>query len=153
MKFTIKRERFEDIMHELPWLFAQQYGELVLDKDGLRDDPDYARYLGLEKLEVLHCITVRHEEKLVGYFFNMVVFHLHHKGLKTSCSDLLYILPEYRKGTGMGLALLNEGIRQMKKLGVQKMYVGSKKDTRLSKLLNHMGFTTIEENHSLWIGE
>lgn len=151
--YTIQVEKFADIMEELPWLFARQYGELVIDKDNLREDPDYARYLKLEELEVLHCITVRYNKALVGYFFNMVVYHLHHKGLKTCSSDHLYVLPGHRKGSGIGLALIEAGKNEMKKLGVQKMYVVAKRGTRLNKLLGLLGFRSIEETHSLWIGE
>lgn len=153
MSLTVQKEKFEDIMEELPWLFARQYGELVLDKDGQAANADYDRYIGLEKLGVLHCLTARDDKKLVGYFFNMVVYHLHHKGMKMSATDLLYVLPGYRHGTGLGLKLIKAGIKEMKNLGVDKMYITAKKDTRLTKVLQHMGFRGIEENYSMWIGD
>jgi hypothetical protein len=152
--YTIQQEKFADIMHELPWLFARQYGELIIDKDGLDSDVDYQRYVKLEELEVLHCLTVRNADKgLIGYFFNMVVSHLHHKGLKACSSDMIYVLPGYRKGTGMGLALLKAGIKEMKRLGVQKMYIAAKTGSRFNRLLKQFGFRAIEETYSLWIGE
>ena len=151
--YSIQVEKFADIMDELPWLFARQYGDLVLDKDGLREDPDYQRYLGLEELGVLHCLTARYNGILIGYFFNMVVFHLHHKGIKTCSSDLIYVLPNHRKGSGVGLELLKRGITEMKKLGVGKMYVVAKTGTKLGTLLKHIGFRAIEENYSMWIGD
>lgn len=151
--FTIQVEKFSDIMLELPGMFAEQYGELVADKDGLKEDPDYARYVGLENLGVLHCVTARAYGNLVGYFINMVVYHLHHKGLKTSTSELLYVLPQYRKGTGIGLALIQNTLAELEKMGVQKVYVIAKKGTKLSKVLNKLDFRHIEEVYSLWLGE
>jgi GNAT superfamily N-acetyltransferase len=150
--YTIQREKFADIMDELPWLFARQYGEVILDKDGLQDDVDYNRYVKLEELGILHCLTVRCNGVLVGYFFNMIIYHLHHKGIKTCSSDMIYILPGHRKG-GVGLWLLRMGISEMKKLGVQKMYIGAKIGTRFGKLLKKLDFCAIEETHSKWIGE
>jgi hypothetical protein len=152
-KFKIQVEKFSDIMVELPELFSEQYSELVVDKDGLTDDADYQRYVGLEKLQVLHCITARHNGKLIGYFFNMVVYHLQHRGMKTSMSDLIYILPEYRKGTGVGLSLLRAGVTEMRKLGVKKMYVTAKINTALGVVLNKLKFRMIEVVFSRWIGE
>jgi GNAT superfamily N-acetyltransferase len=151
--FTVQSEKFAEIRDELPELFARQYGELVTDKDGLYENPDYQRYFELERLGVLYCLTARKGPILIGYFFNMVSYHLHHKGLKTSMSDLVYVLPEYRNGTGVGLELMQAGMSQMKQLGVNKMYLVTKNDTRMAQLAGHLGFRPIEEVHSLWIGD
>lgn len=153
MTFVIQRESFVDIMYELPDLFAAQYEEAVTDKDGLVESADYDRYCKLEDLNVLHCLTARVQGELVGYFINMVVYHLHHKGVKTSSSDLIYVLPEWRKGSGIGLALLTTGIDEMRKLGVRKMYVVAKKNTGLCRILKRFKFRATEETHSLFIGE
>lgn len=152
MKASIQREKFCDIMGELPGLFQKHYDEANLDKDGLNQDADYERYIGLENLGVLHCMTARDGDKLVGYLFNMVVYHLHHKGVKTAAADLVYVLPEYRKNTGIGLALVKAAIQEMKSLGVEKIYMAAKKNTSFSSMLVRLGFRHIEDNFSMRIG-
>lgn len=150
---TVQRERFVDIQEELPQLFAVQYDEVITDKDGLKDNVDYATYRRLEELNTLYCLTARSDKKLVGYFFLMVTFHLHHTGLKTASSDMIFVHPDYRKGTGAGARILRKGIQDMQNLGVRKLYIGAKTGTGLATILERMKFRHIEDIFSLRLGE
>lgn len=152
MNVIIQREKFIDIEGELPALFARHYDEMPFDKSADLD-MDYSRYEKLEDLNVLHCLTARIEGEIVGYFFNMVVPHLHHKGVIMSASDIVFVLPENRNGTGAGLKLIKRGIEEMKALGVKKINMAARVGTQLNKLLPLLGFEHIENNYLLTIGE
>lgn len=152
-KPAIQQERVTDIAQELIPLFDAHYEEASTDKDGLVADADWNQYFALERAGMLHCLTVRDGDKLIGYFINIFQFNLHHAGVPTSISDLIYISPEYRKGTRLGEELLARGEEEMKAAGVKKMLLITKHEIMAGLLAQRKGFRSIEIVHSKWLGD
>lgn len=101
-----------------------------MDQAAIPLDPAWHWYVDMELSGCYHMMTVRDEGILVGYYGAIVKPHLHYKTSLTAWSDILYILPEYRK-TGWGLAgtgyrLICEAEKMLKDLGVQKSYLMTK---------------------------
>ena len=143
MALTYQRERLVEIIHDLPALFAAHWVELG-SEDEL--EPDWVRYAGMDASGVLHCLTVRDEGKLVGYFFALITPSLHYKSLLTAYSDGFFLLPEYRKGMA-GVKLLTLAEKYLAELGVKTVYLVTRVGHGYGNLLTRLGFAPFEEIH------
>lgn len=151
MSLTYQKERFVDIMIELPPLFQKHWEEIAANKDVIKLDPAWDEYCELDRINRLHIITIRDGTKLVGYFFGLVKGHLHYKTSLTAWSDIFYLLPEYKKGLAAGVRLrrlIREAEKMFRVLKVQKVYMVTKKAHDLSRLLEREGYKFIELVHT-----
>jgi N-acetylglutamate synthase-like GNAT family acetyltransferase len=147
MVLTYKKERFEDIMGELPELFYAHWDEAESDKDQIPLEVDWLKYIKAEALGKLHIVAARAEGKLVGYVFLYVDTTSQNKRTIKAASDLVYISPEYRKGTE-GWKLIDEAKKMARDLGAKKLYIVHKSKSGLGPLLVRKGFNPEEETHS-----
>lgn len=101
---AVQVEKWSDVIGEMRPLFAEHFRELGVNQGRLAVRADEARYLELEKLGILFVITVRAEGRLVGYFTGFTMPHLHYLGAGPwAMTDMYYIQPEYRSGSGLKL--------------------------------------------------
>jgi Acetyltransferase (GNAT) family len=85
-------------------LFAQHFVELGVNQHRLAAIADEPRYAQLEKADILFVITVRADQKLVGYFVGFIMPHLHYMGAGPwAMTDMYFVKPEYRRGAGLKL--------------------------------------------------
>jgi GNAT superfamily N-acetyltransferase len=141
-------EDYRGIEGELRELYPAHWQEIALDHDVIPLDVDYSRYWGLAEAGVLHIVTARHADKIVGYHVSMIHPHLHYKSSLTCFSDVFYLKPEYRKGL-IGYRLLQFFRDSVKKRGVQKIYMSIKLDHDVGRLLERLGFNPIERVYSM----
>ena len=145
-------EEYEDILEELLELYPLHYNEVAMDKKEIPLDPDIDAYIALQNTGVLHILTVRDDEKLVGYHKSFICNHIHFNSTKVAYTDLYFLLPEYRKGfIGINLFKILEG--KMKELGVKKIYTMTKVKKDNSALFNRLGYTKAEYAYTKYIGE
>lgn len=124
-------------------MFLQHWKEIALDQSVIKLDPDWQRYCLMEVQNQLHIMTVREGTKLIGYYFAIVLPHLHYKSSYTAYSDIFYILPEYRRGLA-GYKLFRETEKMLKDLGVQKSYVMTKTHLPITMLMKRLKYRFIE---------
>lgn len=152
LRFPIQREWFADIMGELTPLFDAHWQESAEFNNGRKRDTDWDKYLMLESVGSLHCVTVRHEGQLIGYFFNFITPNLHDRTLLVSISDMIYVMPEFRGGTRIAENLIETTEALLRLEGVKKIHivlpVGG-----ISAYFRRKGFKHIEDGHSKWIGD
>lgn len=148
MALDIDRERFSDVMPELPELFVQHYYELAPDRDFSPLAPNWDKYLALEKAGTLHTLTVRSEGKLVGYAFLMCAYGLHFCSTPMAWVDVMYLKPECRKGFA-GVNIIKSIVHLARALGVKRLYIVTKAYHDLGKVFSRMGFTLEEHNYSI----
>lgn len=151
MSLTYQKERFADIMVELAPLFVWHWDEIASDKDVIPLDPAWDQYLILDDIDQLHIITARDGAELVGYFFAVVHPHLHYKTSLTAWSDIFYLLPRYKQGLAAGVRLrrlIREAEKMLRDLKVQKVYIVTKKQHDLSRLLDREGYRFVELVHT-----
>src|SRR6516165_1241323 len=86
IRFTV--ERFESVMPELPPLFYEHWVEVAVDKDRIALDPDFNRYIALDRAGVLAMQTVRRDGQLKGYFISEVFPHLHYQRTLMAIQDI-----------------------------------------------------------------
>lgn len=149
---TFQKELFVDIQRELPDLFYPHWEEVALDKAYIFLNPDWDKYLFLEKIGTLHIIAARDNGKLIGYYFGLVQTHLHYAHSLTAHTDIFYLAPPYRKGY-IGVKLFTEAERMVRDLRAEKWYVASKlhatphgrrKTLNVKPIFDHLGFVQAE---------
>jgi len=148
---SYQKERFVDLLPELPEIFFRHWQEVALHKDQIRLRPNYDEYRRLEELGILHIITARERDKLAGYIFHMVHPHLHYVGSLTAFTDLLYLRKEYTRGMTAASRyrdLIRASEKMLRDLGVQRVYLMTKTHLDLTALFENMGFKLIEKNFS-----
>lgn len=137
------KEKFVDIMHELPALFIQHH-RIVQDPDYAELNIDWNKYIELEKLGLLHILTVRDGTTLVGYFFNVCMPHILYSNILHGFNDLYFLLPKYRKGFA-GISLIRENSKMLKALGAKKQVLSVNAGyAKIAKILIYLGFTPYE---------
>ena len=84
-----------------------------------RVNPDFDRYLLMEKNGRLHVVKARSWNKsLVGYSIHMVYNHLHYKHLLVAEDDVFYVAPTVR-GRGVARYMRAYACNTLKERGVQ----------------------------------
>lgn len=138
---TFQVEKFAPFFEEAQPLFARHHKELALNQDKIPMDLDAASYQRLEDAGSLFLLTARKDGELIGY---LVAFqmphHFHYKSSGPMClTDMYWIAPEHRKGTGA--KLFREFERHMRERGCVQIMTGCKKHQDHTRLLEALGWT------------
>lgn len=114
-------EHFTDMVDEIRPLHEAHFGEtevLYLDEPF---EPNYERYMTLEKSGDFVCFTVRVGGQMVAYIQYYLYDDLHARQAKNAREDAFYVHPSCR-GNGVGAQLLEYAEIALRRLGCQ--YVG-----------------------------
>ena len=122
-------------------IFKVHYVELALHKDAMPMGLDSAVYLDMERRGCLLVLTARRDGTLVGYYVAIVIAHHPHNkdGGKVSTCDMFYLLPTSRRG-GAGARLLMFAEKELKRCGVVKASMSTKKHFENGELLDALGW-------------
>lgn len=92
----LQREYLRDCLEEMKPLFSKHWLEVAAYQDKIGLDPDYDRYLALERADAIRCYTIREEGRIIGYWVFFLTPHLHYKSDKFAINDIVYVEPEWR---------------------------------------------------------
>jgi len=152
MKVTVETERWEDAQPGIAALCPRHWEEIALNKATIPLEPDWGRYQQLADLQMLETTTARNEAgDIVGYLIYIVAPHLHYKSSTTAMSDVLFLAPEYRRGT-LGLKLLSRAEDRLCERGVQRVIQNVKLHNDWGAILERMGYAPIERIYSKMLG-
>lgn len=143
----IKLEPALGIFDEIRGLLRLHWEEIALDKSAIQLAPRWEEYETLARSGILQTITVRDAGMLVGYAAFFVTPHLHYRDSLTAVSDIFFIKKEYRQGL-TGVRLFKVAEHELRKLGVQKMYVSCKLHLDLGPIFERLGFKPIERTYA-----
>ena len=149
---TAHIESFEENLEYLKPLLPIHYKELALNQDKVPLSPQFDKYVATEKQGGLIFVTLRSTGQMVGYFIGFIAPGLHYSTCLTCQMDIFYVLPEHR-GSGAGFQLFKFVEQQLKKRGVQRMFVGSKMHKDASWLFEKLNYTPVETYYSAWLGD
>lgn len=138
---------WQTFREEVKPLLPLHWQEIALDKESVPLDPDWDEYDRLAEMGRLHLLTVRDDDKLVGYYVGIVKPHLHYKSTLMAFNDVMYIKPEYRQGM-VGVRIFKEIERTLKDRGVQKMFMNTKEHHNFGVILERLGWHKAETNYS-----
>ena len=128
------------LLEQLKELLPRHYEELCPSKENLELAPDYDAYRRLFDCGMLRCITVHHDERLIGYIIFIVQPHLHYSKSKCAFEDVYWIDPDYRKGR-IGLKMFKFAEKVLKAIGVNRVILHTKVFQDHSTLFEYMGYT------------
>ena len=134
----------EDLYDECEPLFIKNKEEINNLNSSLKVNP--LEYVRAYRLGGFLFFSVREEGKIVGYSGYQISNHSQ-DGVKTASQHLLYILPEYRKGT-VGIKLIKFCEDQMKLKRIKRIFQHTSKFRDLSKLFQRLGYTECEITYS-----
>lgn len=149
---TAHIESFEENLEYLKPLLPIHYKELALNQDKVPLSPQFDKYVAAEQRGELIFVTLRSAGQMVGYFIGFIAPGLHYSTCLTCQMDIFYVLPEHR-GSGAGFQLFKFVEQQLKKRGVQRMFVGSKMHKDASWLFEKLNYTPVETYYSAWLGD
>jgi GNAT superfamily N-acetyltransferase len=140
-------EAFSEVIKEGEDLFHRHWEELALDKDEVPLAPNWGRYAELEAAGALSAVTARQNGKLVGYSFMFLFPGLHYKTCFEARMDIFWLAPEVRGRMG-GVRLFRAVEKELRRRGVQRVYVGSKLHQDVGRLFLALGYHPIETWYS-----
>ena len=149
---TYEVEEVANVLDEVKPLLEKHWNEIALHKDNIALKPDYDKYLLLDKMNMLQLVTARDDGKLIGYFVSFIQPHMHYKDNLFAMNDILYIDPEYRKGS-VGYKLFKHAEKFLKEVGVDVIMIHSKVKNDFKPLMDRLGFERVEYTYSKYIGD
>lgn len=137
------QERFSDVVADLPPLLEKHWQEIALNQDKIKLNPDWPRYESLDLSGNLAIFTVRDDGKLIGYFVLFIMPHIHYSDHIFAVNDILFIDPEYRRGS-MAIRFFKFAEEELKKRGTSVIVINSKVHAPFGKILERIGYSFAE---------
>ncbi len=136
---TFQQEKWADCVAEMRALWPKHWIELALDREKVGLACDESKYEQGDAIGCLHIVTARDNGALVGYYYGMLMGHLHYKDAGLMCySDVYYLKPQHRKGAN-GAKFLAAILDSLKARGVVKLYLSTKVHQDHGKLFERFG--------------
>lgn len=135
-------EFLSDFWHEAQPLFAAHWREIAHYQD-IELAPDQEFYFSQEQVGNLRCYTARDSGRLVGYVVFFVRRNPHYMLSRQAAQDVLFLLPEYRRGM-TGVRLLRLAEERLKAEAVQVVYHHVKRTNKVGELLERLGYEPID---------
>jgi hypothetical protein len=129
-------------------LFRRHYEEIAERTDVIELDPNIELYNELYKKGALEIHTAREDGKLIGYSIWFLSKHIHYKKSLTASSDVLYIVPEQRKGM-FGVKFIKWTTEEIKKRNPQRIMFHVKPFLDYSPILERNGANYFEKIYSI----
>jgi GNAT superfamily N-acetyltransferase len=150
--FKIQQEDFYTVKEEVDELFYKHWEEVADNKDKIKLNPDWSFYEQVYLAGNLGVYTIRHLEKLVGYFVVIARSHPHYKDHIFASNDIVFIDPDYRKGLA-GYFLIKYAEQDLKDKGVSVLMINVRVRKPFDAVLQRLGFSKVERQYSKYIGE
>lgn len=140
---TYAVERWKDIRGEMLPLLVKHWHEVALNHAEVPLDIDESRYRQLDEGGALHIVTARREGALIGYHVAIVSTHLHYASTLHGITDVYWIDPACRHGV-TAIRLFQAVERELKALGVRKLFTATKLHIDQGALFEHLGYRAVE---------
>ncbi len=151
MDITFQVEPWSKCLPEMMGLWSANWAETGADNDKLELDPDLDRYAAMEHSGQLHVVTARKLGELVGYFVWIIGTLLHHRTIKSACSDMYWLRPDCRKGM-QGVRFIKEAERSVRTLGAQKLFTSYQPCLNLDPIYRRLGWQGGERVQCKYLG-
>ena len=147
---TFQLERAVSIAKELEALALEHWEDVALDKDKMPFGLDILYYEVLDKCNMLQTLTARRDGVIVGYCLVVIRPHPHNRTVLCGFEDAYFLATAERKGR-LGLQLLKESLKALKRRGVKKVFFHSKCHKDLAALFKYLKFKHCDEVWSFWL--
>ena len=140
----IGEENYSQCLDEMKAMYPMHYSELGVTNSKFPLNPDYSKYLALERSGILILCTARRFSELIGYVQGLIVPNMHYVSCNEATEDIYYLKPEYRKGW-IGVRLLKEFERACVRHGANRIRISTKVHLDNSILLKFLDYTFTEK--------
>ncbi len=141
LKYSV--ENWFDCKEEMEWLFPIHWEEVALNKDTIPLDMWFEEYDKFAKADILHIVTIRDDDKIVGYYWAIIKPHMHYKESLTAFTDMFFLHPSYRKGMN-GIKLFKFFEESVRELGVQRIIASTKTKLDKSAIFERLNYKRAE---------
>lgn len=135
----IKEISGEQFKKDALWMLPDHNKETEIYSKMGAINPSYETYDAIENSGSMFILAGFEKERIVGYSLNFMFPHLHYKDVMVCSNNLLYMVPEYRKGRN-GLRLIKATEEEAKKRGSYIMNWSAKPGTPLDKIFQAKGY-------------
>lgn len=132
-------------------IWSAHYEEIAEDKQ-MPMRPDAETYARLDTVGQLQVVAARSSGQLVGYMLFFIRTHLHYADVLCGFEDAYFLLKDHRKGF-TGINLIRHSIKLLKQRGVKRIFVHTKKNKDLGRVLKFLKMRHCDEVYTSWIGE
>jgi hypothetical protein len=146
---VVQAERFADFYQELSPLLYRHWREVACDQDLIPLDPDFEKYLTLERNGMLACQTIRKDGVLAGYFISFVMGHLHYQSTRHAFTDVYFVDRPYRNAF-LTLRFFRFVMDDLRARGVKKHYTMRKLhlDPSIGEIWERLGYKPVEVHYT-----
>ncbi len=131
--------RFTDAQwQEMIGLFSNHWDELTTAKDLMQLKPKIDHYKAAQDEGTLHVLILTDGDKIAGYSISFCYYHLHWSDTLIFHNDIIYINPEYRKGS-WGLRLIKKTEEAARERGAKLMFWHGKVGSPFADLMVKTG--------------
>lgn len=138
-RVTIRSVSACDWMERAAPMLQAHWQEVALHKSLMVLKPDFEAYRELEARSQLVSLGAFLGDQPIGYSINLLRRHLHYADLMVGQNDLLFVVPEHRKGLA-GHLLIRWTERTMRAHGARMMLWHAKPGTALESLMPRLGY-------------
>jgi len=150
---TFQREKWADCVDEMREIWPEHWAALALNQNEIALGVDEPKYANGDLAGVLHLVTARVDGVLVGYYYGMLMQHLHYKDAGLMCyTDVYYLQPKYRRG-GAGAKFLIAVMESLKVRGVVKLYMSTKVHQDNGALFERLGMKCTDRIFTKMLGD
>lgn len=139
--------KIDEVRSRIEPLLRAHWEEIAHHRTIAPLNPCWAYYYDCEKMNRLVVVAAENGLELVGYSVYFVAPMLHNVPTLMAHNDIIYIRPEYRRGS-LAVRLMQMGEAQAKRLGASIASMHVKTGHDYSRLLVRMGYAEIETTYS-----
>lgn len=140
--YTIRAERFRDILPEIHQLHVEHWQETEKHRHGLKMNPNYEAMLARERAGEMVQFTLRDSDgQLVGNCRVYINVSLHTQ-TRYASEDTLFIKPQHRGGFAV-MALMKFAENSMRAIGIREMRTSSKVINKADVLMRRMRYSPV----------
>lgn len=150
MDIIVAIERYHQIIDDLLPLLPDHWAEVAHYTDKIPLSPLFERYKQLEKMGTIIMIGMRENGILIGYSVYAISQHMHYSTCLFAANDLLYLIPEKRKG-GFGMKLIVESEKLLVAKEINRITYHVKPEHDFSPLLIKLGYMQEEIMYGKYI--
>lgn len=140
--YTMRAERFTDILDELHPMHVRHWQETEKHRHGIALAPDYARVQKAERSGAMVQFTLRKAGELVGQLRMYLGMSIHSSTLFAE-EDTLFIEQEHRGVGFLPLHLMRYGERCLLDVGVREIRATSKLLNHADVLMRRLGYKAV----------
>lgn len=140
---SLEKEQLSSCLEEMKPLFALHWKEVAAYQDKIALDPNYAKYLQMEQMDMVRTFVLRADGKMVGYWVFFITPHPHYQADRFAVNDIVYVDPDYRR-VDLTPRCFDAVERQLKAEGVSVITYHMKTYKPFESLLKGLGYDHLE---------